>query len=91
MKTKNKNVVRNLLEIRADFHKETFGPRITWEIKNLGTKKDPNWNINIYENQNTLVSFNYEIIGIIAMAAMVTQLMDIEERNGKKVIRFHLY
>ena len=91
MKTKNKNVVRNLLEIRADFHKETFGKHVSWEIKSLGTKNEPNWNINIYENQITLVSFNYEIIAMIANAAMVTQLMDIEERNGEKVIRFHLY
>jgi len=91
MKTKNKNAVKNLLEIRADIHSETFGKSITWEIKNMGTKEEPNWNVNIYENHSTLVSFNYEIIGMIAMTAMVSQLMDLVERNGVKVIRFHLY
>ena len=91
MKTKNKNVVRNLLEIHADFHKETFGTHITWEFKNLRTKEDPNWCVLIYENRDPATSFHYKTIGTMAEIAMVNHWMDTEERNGEKVIRFRLY
>ena len=91
MKTKNKNAMKNLLEIRADFHKETFGKHVTWEIKNVGTKSDPAWNVDIYEDQDNGFSFNYEHIARMAMIAMVSQWMGMEERKGRKVVKFHLY
>ena len=91
MKTKNKNAVKNLLEIRADYHKETFGKHITWESTNNGTKDVPVWKINIYEDQDDAVSFHYEIIGMIATIAMVNHWLSIETRKGRRVVRFHLY
>jgi len=92
MKTKNKNVVRNLLEIRADFHNETFGKQISWKSVNVGTKDNPNWHIDIYEVQfSPTVSFNYDIIGKIATVAMVNHWMGADEMNGRTIVKFHLY
>ena len=90
MKTKNKNVVKGLLAIRADLHDETFGKHVSWDSVNRGTKGDPNWQIDIYEDRDG-ISFNYEHIATIAMISMVSHWLSVEERKGEKVIRFHLY
>ena len=90
MKTKNKNVVKNLLEIRADFHKETFKEHVSWESVNLGTKDDPDWQIDIYEARDGF-SFDYEYIAMIVQVSMVSDWLSVEERKGRKVVRFHLY
>ena len=91
MKTKNKNLVLGLLAIRADFYKDTFGKHVSWESVNRGTKDDPDWQIDIYEDQDTGYSFNYEHIAMIAQVSMASHWLSVKEIKGRNIVRFHLY
>ena len=83
MKTKQKNLLMNLLEYWGDYYSTTIGKVITWDppVKTSGGK----WYVDVYEKGET--SNNFEYITKIHMAINTSCFMS-KEQDG---FRYHIF
>jgi len=83
MKTKQKNLLMNLLEYWGDYHNTTIGKVITWNppVKT----SDGKWYVDVYEKGDT--SNNFEYITKIHQAINASCYMG-KEPDG---FRYHIF
>jgi len=84
MKTKQKNLLMNLLGYWTDYHNTTLGKDLTWDapVKN----GDGKWHVDIYENNDTY-SHNFEYIAMIYKAINASCFIE-KEQGGFK---YHIF
>ena len=92
MNTKQKNVVKLLLEINAERYNNTFGKYLSWEINRVTQNPEgkAKWTIDVLEQSSTGASHYYKDMAQISEAALISSYMTFRGPD-MTIIKFNLY